>query len=148
MHRPTLYSSIIHALSLQRKPDACLTQCLALVLTPNFITSSKSPAPKDIARSFLVSDAVVMSLAETREAFLEHHPSEQVEGLDAIISQSRTLMEGGGGGVPIMVIHVPDAHLMHLTPFGLEEVMDEESLPWNPGWLQDLKEVVRRGIYV
>lgn len=121
VHRPLLHVTLINALNLKDRPEACLEWLLVLVLEPNF-TKATSNTP---ARFFKVSRTEVAPFSEAKQLLIQNQdlgPDAETM-FDNVIEQSKELRSKGGVGVGLLLIIVPTAGTLHLTPFGMPELL-------------------------
>lgn len=141
VHRPLLNLTLTNALTLQITPDRCRTDVLFLVLNPNF--SSDSPA-----RFFTVDKTEVSSLSDTRQLVVQKLGPEQDVLFTQFLAQSQDIRNKGGVGIAMMAIMVPQAGILHMTPFGMPDMLTEADVRLNKDWEENLKAMVERGVAI
>jgi len=66
-------------------------------------------------------------------------------GFASLVERSKALRAKGGLGYALSIILVKGSPLGHMTPFGIEEMLDADKLPWNYQWEETLKDLVAQG---
>lgn len=105
----------------------------------------KKPS-KNPALFFTVDETYISAISETRQLLVEKLGPENDAMFTQLFAQSQAVREKGGVGVGLMLIIVPKASIMHITPFELSEPFDEAVVPVNSNWEADLKYMVEKGI--
>jgi len=141
VHRPLLNLTLTNALTLQITPDRCKTDVLFLVLNANI--SSNKPA-----QFFTVEKTEVSSLSETRQLVVQKLGPEQDVLFTQFLAQSKDIRDKGGVGIALMMIMVPQAGIVHMTPFGMPDLLTEADVRLNKDWEANLKVMVERGVAI
>ena len=90
-----------------------------MVVDPNFTKeTAKTPA-----RFFKVNRTEVAPLSEAKEMIVQQLGPGANATFDDVLTQSKELRREGGVGVGIMLIIVPQAGILHVTPFGMPELL-------------------------
>jgi len=149
LYRGKVGTAAIHALTLQSTPEKILTHLLVVTLSPNpaFWASNTARA---ISRCFHLTGLGVTTLEAVREQVAqadEKVAEEQINGsFDTVLKQSQALREKGGAGSVITLIQVQGTRVLHITPFGFEELVDEKTLPYDDQWDKRFVRAVENGI--
>jgi hypothetical protein len=133
--------TLTNALTLQITPDRCKTDVLFLVLNAN--VSSNKPA-----QFFTVEKTEVSSLSETRQLVVQKLGPEQDVLFTQFLAQSKDIRDKGGVGIALMMIMVPQAGIVHMTPFGMPDMLTEADVRLNKDWEANLKVMVERGVAI
>lgn len=67
------------------------------------------------------------------------------DALAGELERSVVLRENGGIGFALTVTIVPAIGVLHITPFGITELLNEQDVPINHGWMESLKAHVAKG---
>lgn len=119
VHRPLLNITLINALDLKEHPEKCLESLLILVIDTNF-TKETAKIP---ARFFKINRTEVAPFSEARQLIVEQLGPGSDAAFDNVLAQSKELRSKGGVGVGLMLIIVPQAGILHVTPFGMPELL-------------------------
>lgn len=100
---------------------------------------------KDIPRYFSVQEANLWSFEEAQAAVAEKMGPGQDAFFAGLLEQSQKVRANGGIGVALLLIFVPEAGILHLTPFGQTELLTVVDVRPNSRWKNTLVEMVASG---